>query len=155
MLFRSCGYAALKALLDLSGTPCRTAVCVLADKEEIGSVGVSGMQSAFFETFVGDLCATQKVPLRVCLEKSFCLSTDVTSAFDPNFPDVYEKNNAARVNHGVGLCKYTGSRGKGGASDAGAELFFSYTSGKLGSKAAVTSVDRQKDFSRHTRRGTF
>ena len=119
---RVCGYAALKALLDLSGTPCRTAVCVLADKEEIGSEGVSGMQSAFFETFVGDLCASQKVPLRVCLEKSFCLSADVTAAYDPNFPEVYEKNNAARVNHGVGLCKYTGSRGKGGASDAGAEV---------------------------------
>ena len=119
---RVCGYAGLKALLDLSGTPCRTAVCVLADKEEIGSQGVSGMQSAFFETFVGDLCATQKVPLRVCLERSFCLSADVTAAYDPNFPEVYEKNNAARVNHGVGLCKYTGSRGKGGASDAGAEV---------------------------------
>ena len=119
---RVCGYAALKALLDLDGTPCRTAVCVLADKEEIGSEGVSGMQSAFFETFVGDLCATQKVPLRVCLEKSFCLSADVTAAFDPNFSEVYEKNNSARVNYGVGLCKYTGSRGKGGASDAGAEV---------------------------------
>ena len=80
------------------------------------------MQSAFFETFVGDLCASQKVPLRVCLEKSFCLSTDVTAAFDPNFAEVYEKNNSARVNYGVGLCKYTGSRGKGGASDAGAEV---------------------------------
>ena len=118
---RVCGYAGLKALLDLEGVPVRTAVCVLADKEEIGSEGVSGMQSAFFETFIGDLCASQKVPLRVCLEKSFCLSTDVTAAFDPNFADVYEKNNSARVNYGVGLCKYTGSRGKGGASDAGAE----------------------------------
>ena len=119
---RVCGYAALKALLDLEAVPCRTAVCVLADKEEIGSEGVSGMQSGFFETFVGDLCAGQRVPLRVCLEKSFCLSTDVTAAYDPNFSDVYEKNNAARVNYGVGLCKYTGSRGKGGCSDAGAEL---------------------------------
>ena len=119
---RVCGYAALKALLDLDTVPVRTAVCVLADKEEIGSEGVSGMQSTFFDTFVGDLCATQRVPLRVCLEKTFCLSTDVTAAFDPNFADVYEKNNSARVNYGIGLCKYTGSRGKGGASDAGAEL---------------------------------
>ena len=119
---RVCGYAALKALLDLDTVPVRTAVCVLADKEEIGSEGVSGMQSGFFETFVGDLCATQKVPLRVCLENSFCLSTDVTAAFDPNFAEVYEKNNSARVNYGVGLCKYTGSRGKSGASDAGAEV---------------------------------
>ena len=117
---RVCGYAALKALLDL-GTPCRTAVCVLADKEEIGSEGVSGMQSAFFDTFVGDLCDSQNVPLKACLEKSFCLSTDVTAAYDPNFAEVYEKNNSAMVNYGVGLCKYTGSRGKGGCSDAGAE----------------------------------
>ncbi len=119
---RVCAYAALTALLDLSDIPARTAVCVLADKEEIGSEGVSGMQSGFFETFMGDLCASQRVPLRVCLEKSFCLSTDVTAAFDPNFADVYEKNNSARVNYGVGLCKYTGARGKSGASDAGAEL---------------------------------
>ena len=120
---RVCAYAALKALLELD-TPCRTAVCVLADKEEIGSEGVSGMQSAFFDTFVGDLCATQNIPLRVCLEKSFCLSADVTAAYDPNFAvdQVYEKRNAAYVNYGVGLCKYTGSRGKGGASDAGAEV---------------------------------
>ena len=117
---RVCAYAALKAMLKL-GTPCRTAVCVLADKEEIGSEGVSGMQSAFFDTFVSDLCDSQRVPLKVCLEKSFCLSTDVTAAFDPNFAEVYEKNNSAYVNYGVGLCKYTGARGKGGASDAGAE----------------------------------
>ena len=117
---RVCAYAALKAMLKL-GTPCRTAVCVLADKEEIGSEGVSGMQSAFFDTFVSDLCDSQRVPLKVCLEKSFCLSTDVTAAFDPNFSEVYEKNNSAYVNYGVGLCKYTGARGKGGASDAGAE----------------------------------
>ena len=79
------------------------------------------MQSAFFDTFVGDLCDSQNVPLKACLEKSFCLSTDVTAAYDPNFAEVYEKNNSAMVNYGVGLCKYTGSRGKGGCSDAGAE----------------------------------
>ena len=118
---RVCSYAGLKALLDLTATPCRTAVCVLADKEEIGSEGVSGMQSAFFDTFVSDLCERQNVPVKTCLEKSFCLSCDVTAAYDPNFPEVYEKNNSAMVNHGIGLCKYTGSRGKGGCSDAGAE----------------------------------
>ena len=119
---RVCGYAALKALLDLPETPAKTAVCVLADKEEIGSVGVSGMITAAFYTFMEDLCDAQNVPIRACLEKSFCLSTDVTAAFDPNFADVYEKRNAAFVNYGIGLCKYTGSRGKGGASDAAAEL---------------------------------
>lgn len=118
---RVCAYAGLRAMLDLSGTPCRTAVCVLADKEEIGSEGVSGMQSHFFDTFVSDLCDSQNVPLKACLEKSFCLSSDVTAAYDPNFAEVYEKNNSAMVNRGVGLCKYTGSRGKGGCSDAGAE----------------------------------
>ena len=118
---RVCAYAGLKAMLDLEGTPCRTAVCVLADKEEIGSEGVSGMQSAFFDTFVEDLCESQNVPLRACYEKSFCLSSDVTAAFDPNFAEVYERNNSAYVNYGVGLSKYTGARGKGGCSDAGAE----------------------------------
>ena len=118
---RVCAYAGLKAMLDLEGTPCRTAVCVLADKEEIGSEGVSGMQSAFFDTFMEDLCNSQNVPLRACYEKSFCLSSDVTAAFDPNFAEVYERNNSAFVNYGVGLSKYTGARGKGGCSDAGAE----------------------------------
>ena len=118
---RVCGYAALKALLDLEETPVRTAVCVLADKEEIGSDGVTGMQSAAFDTFMEDLCDAQGVPVRVCLEKSFCLSADVTAAYDPNFGEVYEKRNAAYVNYGIGLCKYTGARGKSGASDADAE----------------------------------
>ena len=118
---RVCGYAALKALLDLEETPVRTAVCVLADKEEIGSDGVTGMQSAAFDTFLEDLCAAQNVPVRVCFEKSFCLSADVTAAYDPNFGEVYEKRNAAYVNYGIGLCKYTGARGKSGASDASAE----------------------------------
>ena len=99
---RVCAYAALRALLDLEGTPAKTAVCVLADKEEIGSDGVTGMQSAAFD-------------------KSFCLSADVTAAYDPNFSDVYEKRNAAYLNYGIGLCKYTGARGKSGASDADAE----------------------------------
>ncbi len=119
---RVCSYAALKALLDLEEVPGKTAVCVLADKEEIGSVGVSGMLTAAFDTFMEDLCQGQDVPVRVCLEKSFCLSADVTAAFDPNFGDVYEKRNSAFLNYGIGLCKYTGSRGKGGASDASAEL---------------------------------
>ncbi len=118
---RVCAYAALAALLDLD-TPRRTAVCVLADKEEIGSTGVSGMKSAAFDTFMSDLCDTQRVPLKACYEKSFCLSADVTAAFDPNFPEVYEKRNSALAGYGMGLCKYTGSRGKSGASDAGAEL---------------------------------
>ena len=115
-----CSYAALKALLELE-TPTKTAVCMLADKEEIGSMGVTGMQSAFFDTFMEDLCESQGVALRVCYESAFCLSSDVTAAYDPNFAEVYEKRNDAQVNHGLGLCKYTGARGKGGSSDADAE----------------------------------
>ena len=118
---RVCAYAALKALLDLEETPEHTAVCVLADKEEIGSDGVTGMQSAAFDTFMEDLCESQGAAVRVCFEKSFCLSADVTAAYDPNFSDVYEKRNAAYLNYGIGLCKYTGARGKSGASDADAE----------------------------------
>ena len=117
---RVCSYAALKALLELE-TPTKTAVCILADKEEIGSMGVTGMQSAFFDTFMEDLCESQGVALRVCYESAFCLSSDVTAAYDPNFAEVYEKRNDAQVNHGLGLCKYTGARGKGGSSDADAE----------------------------------
>ncbi len=119
---RVCGYAALKAMLDLDKIPAKTGVCILADKEEIGSVGVSGMQTAAFDTFIADLCECQGARARVCLENAFCLSADVTAAYDPNFPEVYEKRNSSQINYGVGLCKYTGSRGKGGASDAAAEV---------------------------------
>ncbi len=118
---RVCAYAVLTAVLQLTG-PERTAVCMLADKEEIGSEGVTGMRSGAFDTFMEDLCAAQNVGLRACYEKSFCLSADVTAAYDPNFADVYEKRNSAFVNYGMGLCKYTGARGKSGASDASAEL---------------------------------
>lgn len=118
---RVCAYASLAALLQL-GTPERTAVCMLADKEEIGSEGVSGMQSSAFDTFVADLCESQKVRLDVCFEHSFCLSADVTAAYDPDYAEVYEKRNSALVNYGMGLCKYTGARGKSGASDASAEV---------------------------------
>ena len=68
-----------------------------------------------------DLCEAQGAALRVCLENSFCLSADVTAAYDPNFGEVFEKKNAAYLNYGIGLCKYTGARGKSGASDAAAE----------------------------------
>ena len=119
---RVCAYAALRALFDLEETPEKTAVCVLADKEEIGSDGVTGMQTAAFDTFMSDLCDSQGAALKTCLERSFCLSADVTAAYDPNFGEVFEKRNSARINYGIGLCKYTGARGKSGASDASAEL---------------------------------
>ena len=118
---RVCAYACLSALFDC-GTPAHTAVCMLADKEEIGSCGVTGMKSAAFDTFMSDLCDAQRVPLKACYEHSFCLSADVTSAYDPNFAEVYEKRNSAKINYGMGFCKYTGARGKSGASDASAEV---------------------------------
>lgn len=118
---RVCAYAELRAILELE-VPERTAVCLLADKEEIGSEGVTGMKSRAFESFMADLCEQQDVPLRRCFEKSFCLSADVCNAFDPNFPEVSEKRNEAKINYGMGICKYTGARGKSGTSDASAEV---------------------------------
>ncbi len=118
---RVCGYAALAGLFDAKNLR-RTGICMLADKEEIGSEGVSGMKSKAFDTFLSDLCDGQGVDPKVCYEHSFCLSADVTAAFDPTYPEVYEKRNSARVNYGMGFCKYTGARGKSGASDASAEV---------------------------------
>ena len=118
---RVCAFAELQAVLDVKD-PERTCVCLLCDKEEIGSEGVSGMQSEAFDTFMADLCESQGVALRRCFEKSFCLSADVTAAFDPLYPEVFEKRNASRVNYGMGICKFTGARGKSGTSDASAEL---------------------------------
>ena len=117
---RICSFAAFAPLLQL-GTPPHTAVCVLADKEEIGSIGVTGMDSQFFETFMQDLCEQQGTALRHCFAASKCLSADVNIAFDPIYPEVCDLRNNCIVNYGVGLCKYTGSGGKGNASDASAE----------------------------------
>ena len=117
---RVCAYAELEALFDID-TPTKTAVCILADKEEIGSVGVSGMLSQAFEYFMEGLCEAQGVRLSECFANSFCLSADVSNAFDPNFPEVSDRRNNASLNYGVAICKYTGARGKSGASDASAE----------------------------------
>ena len=119
---RVCAYAELKAILDLEEAPEKTCVCILADKEETGSDGVSGMQSSAFECFMEELCESHNVPLRRCFANSFCLSADVTAAFDPNFPEVSEKRNDAKLNYGMGICKFTGARGKSGTSDASAEV---------------------------------
>ena len=118
---RVCSYAELKALFDVKD-PEKTCVCILADKEETGSDGVTGMQSAAFDCFMEDLCDAQGVALRRCYENSFCLSADVCNAFDPLYPDVSEKRSAAKINYGMGICKFTGARGKSGTSDASAEV---------------------------------
>ena len=118
---RVCAYAELRAILDVAG-PERSCVCFLADKEEPGSDGGSGMKSQAFEWFMGELCAAQGVKLTDCFAHSMCVSADVTAAFDPSWPEVSEKRNAAKLNYGVGLNKFTGARGKSGTSDAPAEL---------------------------------
>ena len=118
---RVCAYAELEALFTID-TPTKTAVCILADKEEIGSVGVSGMKSQAFEYFMEMLCDSQNVKLTQCFANSFCMSADVSNAFDPNFAETCDKRNNSQLNYGVAVCKYTGSRGKGGASDASAEV---------------------------------
>ena len=114
-------YPALMAEIETKD-PMHTTVCVLTDKEEIGSDGVTGMQSRAFDTFMADLCRAQDVLLDECFENSVCLSADVCNAFDPNYPEVSEKRNDARANCGFALVKYTGARGKSGTSDATAEL---------------------------------
>ena len=116
---RVCAYAELAAILDLE-RPVRTAVCLLVDKEEVGSTGVTGMQSEAFDRFMDSLCGDTR--LYDCYARSFCLSADVCNAFDPNYASVSEKRNAAQLNHGLGIVKFTGSRGKSGASDASAEV---------------------------------
>ena len=115
---------AYPALMAEIGTksPAYTSVCVLTDKEETGSDGVSGMQSQAFEAFMADLCEQQDVALRHCFAKSFCLSADVCAAYDPSFPEVSAKRTEAKLNYGMGICKFTGARGKSGSSDAAAEV---------------------------------
>ena len=125
---RVCAYTALKAILDTKAVK-RTAVCVLVDKEEIGSMGNTGMRSAFFEyataTLVEKLSGTyHELMLKRVFRNSACLSSDVSAAVDPNYGDVNEKMNAAFVGRGIVMNKYTGSRGKSGTSDADAEFVF-------------------------------
>ncbi|MBE6985023.1 MAG: aminopeptidase [Ruminococcaceae bacterium] len=118
---RVCAFAAFKPLLELE-VPAKTAVCVLADKEEVGSNGISGMQSDYFETFMHDLCKATDACLYRCFENSFCLSADVSNAYDPIYAETCDRRNNTRINYGTGIFKYTGARGKSGSSDAAAEV---------------------------------
>lgn len=118
---RVCSYAALFPILSLDA-PEHTAVCLLADKEEIGSEGVTGMKSEAFEYLMEQVCGVAGTNLRHCFANSVCLSVDVTAAQDPSYSDVFDPRNCALINHGVAICKYTGSRGKSLASDASAEV---------------------------------
>ncbi len=119
---RVCAYPSLVALLEIEETPDYTCICCLTDKEEIGSDGNTGLNSAYLTNFIMDIAEAQGGNGRAALSASRCLSADVSAAYDPNYADVYEKRNSAVVNGGVSVCKYTGSRGKYAASDASAEF---------------------------------
>lgn len=118
---RVCAYTSLKATLDCKN-PVKTVMTVLSDKEEVGSDGNTGLQSAYMKYFIADIAKQFGVEGRTVLSNSECLSADVNAAFDPTFPDVLEKRNAAKINYGVAVTKYTGARGKSGTSDASAEF---------------------------------
>jgi aspartyl aminopeptidase len=125
---RICSYAAYRALLDITDTPENTSVAFLSDREETGSNGATGSESSFFENTVAMICSKTEshysdLVVRRSLEKSRMISADVNSAHDPNYPDVSAPNgNMAAINCGVVISKFTGSRGKYGASEASAEF---------------------------------
>lgn len=122
---RVCSFASLKAILEIEN-PKKTAVTVYADKEEIGSVGNASMSARFFENAIAEIIANMEeyndLKLRRALSNSKVLSADVTAALDPNFKEVMDEKNAAKLGYGVCLSKYTGVRGKGGSNDANAEF---------------------------------
>lgn len=123
---RVCSYNALRAVIDIE-KPAHTAVALLVDKEEIGSMGSTGMQSRFFENTVAEMASKydgsyNDLLLRNILQNSEALSADVNAAFDPDFSDVYAENNSAYLGKGIVLTKYTGARGKAGSSEATAEF---------------------------------
>ncbi len=118
---RVCAYPALTAIIDIAA-PKRTALAILADKEEIGSMGNTGLESDFLRYVIGDLAKMQGGDPTVAIRNSKCLSADVNAATDPTFQEVMERRNASFLNYGVVVTKYTGARGKSGTSDASAEF---------------------------------
>ena len=122
---RVCAYTSLAAMLEMKETPKRTGCCLLVDKEEIGSVGATGMHSRFFENTVAELVALtegeSELKVRSTLMNSRMLSSDVCAAYDPMYAEVFEKRSAAFFGKGLVFNKFTGSRGKSGSNDANAE----------------------------------
>lgn len=123
---RVCAYTAIKSIIDIENNS-KTAICILSDKEEIGSMGNTGAQARYLENFIAELCMKTNLNYNnlltaKCLENSKMLSTDVNGAVDPNYPEVNEKKNSSYLGRGITFSKYTGSRGKGGSSDANAEF---------------------------------
>ncbi len=121
---RVCAFTSLKAMLEIGQTT-RTACCILVDKEEIGSVGATGMQSRFFENAVAEVMNLtgeySELNVRRCLARSCMLSSDVSSAYDPSYAASFDKKNVAYLGNGMVFNKFTGSRGKSGSNDANAE----------------------------------
>ncbi len=121
---RVCAFTSLKAMLEI-GQTARTACCILVDKEEIGSVGATGMQSRFFENAVAEVMNLtgeySELNVRRCLARSCMLSSDVSSAYDPSYAASFDKKNVAYLGNGMVFNKFTGSRGKSGSNDANAE----------------------------------
>lgn len=117
---RVCSYPALTAIIENADSE-HTLMCILADKEEIGSEGISGMKCDIMEDIINAICAARGSDPAVVRAHSRCLSADVAAAYDPNFADVFEKRNSPLLNCGVVLCKYTGARGKSSTNDASAE----------------------------------
>ncbi|MBQ4109311.1 MAG: aminopeptidase [Clostridia bacterium] len=118
---RVCAYTSLKALLDSKPSD-KTKVVLFSDREEVGSMGNTGMESKFLENTLEELADCFGVKLRDILTNTVCLSSDVCAAYDPNYAEVFEKNNTPFLNGGVAFMKYTGARGKSGSSEASAEL---------------------------------
>ena len=118
---RVCAYPSLTAIIDSTDTT-HTAMCLLVDKEETGSDGVTGMQSSLITDLIAEIAKALGGNEAAVRANSKCLSSDVTANFDPNYADVYEHRNSSLIGCGVCLCKYTGSGGKGGTSDASAEM---------------------------------
>ena len=121
-----CCYTAMRALIDMKEIPEKTSILILADKEEIGSMGNTGMESQVFDNFIAELLTKAGINRPNLLNKVFCksamLSADVGSAYDPLYASVSDRKNVSYAGFGVSLNKYTGGRGKGGSSDAGAEF---------------------------------
>ena len=121
-----CVYTELTALTDMEEVPNTTAVCIISDKEEIGSMGNTGMESHVFDMFISEILNKLGVNKPNLLEKVFCaskmLSADVDAGFDPIYASVSDRNNAGEIGRGIAMNKYTGARGKSGASDANAEF---------------------------------
>ena len=123
---RICAYTSLRAILDITA-PNRTVCCLIVDKEEVGSQGNTGMMSKFFEYKVAEILEktgnTKATAINNCLSNTMMLSSDVSAAYDPNYPQVFEQKNAAFFGKGIVFNKFTGSRGKSGSNDANPEFF--------------------------------